>query len=830
MRHTVCQKVEGALQDSRPATLVASCLAQGVCTPDPASAGRLGEIGARGVSTKARGSDAGCTPVRRLHANSAERSSRVPSSFFLSRLRPPRGAFFPSLASPRFTSRAPLAARPCPPPASPSAAGPRFSFQENEEPKGADAPQTSARRVEEASENPTDAGQRRLEQGSSDRSEPKTAEWLQAEKEVLEEIAASRRLCCKRVEASQAGLRVGIFALRHVVGSWPAVANLLRKKELFLVRKDAPFAQHVKFLRKQRDRPEASKDARVNAGDLVYFPRGSDALHHAKEISRPSAGLDLRERLLYKDTDFLAIDKPFGLCTGQLRPRGRRAPKKDTEKASVLSLAHQLRFSLDETPKLLHRLGDEVTGVLLLGRTKQTAALALDRFRGGTFGTVTFLALVHGRPPGGRREGVIRIPLAENEAGVMVPTAVQRGGAAVVTRWRLLKVASAAGRHGCDRESDAHGSAGLGFSLIELEIDQQQCRHQARAHCLYGLCCPIVGDRVYGPLASRWRQLASTGASVVGHAKSAVLKDLEETRRGRRGTGTASESAHAGKHGGEAPGAPTEDRAEEKRRNVETRQALGVTAPSMLHLHSRGIRFETFAGDSNASLNPSPFVQLKSRLFQFPSPPWPECVSRVGRPVHVEAPLPPHMRQAASRLGWGFFVAQTDAHLSALKAHTEDARSCAFEDKDERRNEDGTDARELCGDQRSLRRDRHGRKVKVAETRLDGTHRCDKPSVWDVLGGAETADEDDDEEEGEEAEGEEECEAAWEVSESNNFVHAGLSEDPGSQGRGRAARERPEKHWIARFFEERAKKGERQCKAAARRPAPLPPVVTKLHR
>ncbi|PFH34782.1 RNA pseudouridine synthase superfamily protein [Besnoitia besnoiti] len=612
-----------------------------------------------------------------------------------------------------------------------------------------------------------------------------------------QELASTRRLSFKRVEEAQSGLRAGAFALRHIVGSWPALAQLLHTKELFVVPRDTSFAHHVKLIQSQRERRDGCKDVLLRAGDLVYFPRGADILHHTKEIARPAAGLDLKARLLFKDTDFLAIDKPFGLATRQSRPRSSgRGQQKDTEGSSVFSLLHQLRFSMDETPKLLHRLGDEVTGVLLLGRSRQTAQLALDRFRSGSFGVVTFYALVHGHPPGGHREGIIRIPLAENEAGLMVPKASQRGGAVAVTHWRLLKTTSA--RSVAGERADDGSATGLGFSLLELEIHQQQCRHQARAHCLYGLSCPIVGDRVYGPLASRWRQLASTGASSLGGEGAALLgpragRCVEKADWAGEARDSDSETRERGTQSGSQQGGGARrlgaaERDEEKLRTAEVRRALGLTAPSMLHLHSRAIRFKTFA----------------------------------GRPVRIEAPFPPHLRQAAARLGWSFFVERADAHLAAWHVEAEEP-AAEFAGKDV-----GGDAEAAEGKGASIRRQRQSTAAQRMRPKGAGGARDREPSVWDILGSEAEGD----------ADYEEEDELWNEASETPGWQMKAYDDSCGSpagkihSGRrvSHALSATPEKHWIARFFEEKAKQSERQIKAAARRPAPLPPVMTKLHR
>ncbi|SHJ78667.1 23S rRNA pseudouridine955/2504/2580 synthase [Shimia gijangensis] len=72
----------------------------------------------------------------------------------------------------------------------------------------------------------------------------------------------------------------------------------------------------------------------------------------------------IRECVIYKDDQVIAINKPPGLPT--------QGGSKQTR--HVDGLAEALRFDLEEKPRLVHRLDKDTSGVLLLARTRQAAS------------------------------------------------------------------------------------------------------------------------------------------------------------------------------------------------------------------------------------------------------------------------------------------------------------------------------------------------------------------------------------------------------------------------------------------------------------------------
>lgn len=104
---------------------------------------------------------------------------------------------------------------------------------------------------------------------------------------------------------------------------------------------------------------------RLEAGQLVRVPPLPDSAAPPPVRQTPSSAdaKMIRDCVIYKDDEVIAINKPAGLPTqggsGQTR--------------HVDGLSEALRFDLDEKPRLVHRLDKDTSGVLLLARTRLAA-------------------------------------------------------------------------------------------------------------------------------------------------------------------------------------------------------------------------------------------------------------------------------------------------------------------------------------------------------------------------------------------------------------------------------------------------------------------------
>ncbi len=175
-------------------------------------------------------------------------------------------------------------------------------------------------------------------------------------------------------------------------------------------------------------------------------------------------GLDLTERVLYRDNLVIIIDKPAGLPVHE-GPRGGDNLERHFG---------QLKFGLPHPPGLGHRLDRDTSGCLALGRHRRALA-RLGRLFAAGLARKTYWALVRGEPP--QSEGTVDLPLAKQSIDRGWSMKVDDGGRKAVTDYRIL---------------------GHDGDLTWLELEPRTGRtHQLRVHCAT-LGCPVVGDNVYG--------------------------------------------------------------------------------------------------------------------------------------------------------------------------------------------------------------------------------------------------------------------------------------------------------------------------------------------
>jgi RluA family pseudouridine synthase len=191
-------------------------------------------------------------------------------------------------------------------------------------------------------------------------------------------------------------------------------------------------------------------------------------------------GMDLRDRVLYRDGLMLVLDKPAGVPV-------------HSGPAGGPHLEHWfplLRFGLPRPPALAHRLDRDTSGCLVLGRHPKALRRLGALFAAGEVAK-TYWAIVSGQPaePAGRIEAGLRKQTRGTGWRVIVDPQGQRA----VTDYRVL--ASADGR-------------------AWLELTPRTGRtHQIRVHCA-ALGCPVVGDPAYGGPAGAPLQLHARAVAV----------------------------------------------------------------------------------------------------------------------------------------------------------------------------------------------------------------------------------------------------------------------------------------------------------------------------
>ncbi|HEV7371895.1 RluA family pseudouridine synthase [Arenibaculum sp.] len=133
------------------------------------------------------------------------------------------------------------------------------------------------------------------------------------------------------------------------------------------------------------DGKRAKANARLEPGQSVRVPplgeepegrhagdRPPDRLNRLKVSDAEARAL--LARVLWRDDDVIAFDKPAGLAV-----QGGTGTTKHLD--AMLDL---LRFDAAERPRLVHRLDKDTSGVLLLARTAFAASRLAEAFRGKT--------------------------------------------------------------------------------------------------------------------------------------------------------------------------------------------------------------------------------------------------------------------------------------------------------------------------------------------------------------------------------------------------------------------------------------------------------------
>ena len=226
------------------------------------------------------------------------------------------------------------------------------------------------------------------------------------------------------------------------------------------------------------DGGRARASTRVAAGCSVRIPPGLAESSAAPDRRRAVSASDaefIRSRVLYRDEDLIAIDKPAGLAV----QGGSKV------KASVDGMLDALRFDGGERPRLVHRLDKDTSGVLAVARTRQAAANLVAAFREGRV-EKEYWALVAGVPKVPR--GIVDLPLAK--------TAMP--GGAGTGRERV-----AANPPGAKPARTAYAVVAEARRVAWLSLAPETGRtHQIRVHC-QAIGAPILGDRKYGAGAER---------------------------------------------------------------------------------------------------------------------------------------------------------------------------------------------------------------------------------------------------------------------------------------------------------------------------------------
>jgi RluA family pseudouridine synthase len=201
-----------------------------------------------------------------------------------------------------------------------------------------------------------------------------------------------------------------------------------------------------------------------------------------------SKGLSAEEiqgRVLHRDGMILIIDKPAGIPVHEGFGGG----------ANLEQCFVHLTYGLPRPPSLAHRLDRDTSGCLVLGRHTKALRQVGDLFVKGDV-RKTYWAMVSGRPK--QDEGRIKAALNKVGQGPGWKMKVDPNGQSAITDYKVR--GSFETPDGLRTWLECHPHTGR--------------THQIRVHCLE-LGCPVVGDRVYGPLNPK--------DSLMLHARAVVV-------------------------------------------------------------------------------------------------------------------------------------------------------------------------------------------------------------------------------------------------------------------------------------------------------------------
>ena len=249
------------------------------------------------------------------------------------------------------------------------------------------------------------------------------------------------------------------------------------------------------------DGKRAEAGDRVAPGQQIRVPPLGDLNAPAPRppaSPRPGDEAMLRSAVLYRDAEIIVINKPPGLAV-----QGGTGTDHHLD-----ALLDGLRFDAPDRPRLVHRLDNDTSGVLVLARNAGVAAKLADAFRGKAVRKVYWAAVVGLPAP---RRGKIDQPLAKLPG---------RGGERVVHD-------EAEGKRAITYYRTVTNAGGKISWLALYPVTGRT--HQLRAHCAT-LGTPILGDGKYGGAAAHPSGLAHARelhlharALALPHPKGGVL-------------------------------------------------------------------------------------------------------------------------------------------------------------------------------------------------------------------------------------------------------------------------------------------------------------------
>jgi 23S rRNA pseudouridine955/2504/2580 synthase len=223
------------------------------------------------------------------------------------------------------------------------------------------------------------------------------------------------------------------------------------------------------------DGRRARANTRLAGGEMIRVPPLGDdeaPAPRAPQLHPPvdeRTAAELRARVLHRDDELIAIDKPTGLAV-------QGGVKTDRHLDAMLDA---LRFGAAERPRLVHRLDKDTSGVLVLARSAAAAARLAEAFRERTTRKL-YWAVTVGVPR--LEKGRIDLALAKLPGRAGERVRPDEEGRRAVTYYRVVE----------------HAGKQAAWLALMPETGRT---HQLRVHCA-AIGTPILGDGKYGGSAA----------------------------------------------------------------------------------------------------------------------------------------------------------------------------------------------------------------------------------------------------------------------------------------------------------------------------------------
>ncbi|CAG9312085.1 rluC [Blepharisma stoltei] len=273
-----------------------------------------------------------------------------------------------------------------------------------------------------------------------------------------------------------AGLRLDKFLLKRSKLPWTLVNKLLRTGEVYAMNESGKTSSNL---------------YKLQINDKFYFPK---YINFDSPIVANNDMKDMFQKwIIYEDDDIIVINKPAGIATqGGIK---------------IKLSADKLAMNYFEGSRLMHRLDQNVSGIMAFGKSSKACQLDMEEKE--------YIGIVKGKPL--KDKGELSTFLKESEEGWQE---VNEVGKFAKTFYEMLTTSK---------------YLGSPFSCLKFKLVTGR-KHQIRVHASKVLKCPLVGDYKYGFDCSEFNKedriyLHSWGLKIKGKKLEAELpqdfKDMQ---------------------------------------------------------------------------------------------------------------------------------------------------------------------------------------------------------------------------------------------------------------------------------------------------------------